>query len=230
MKIDISAKNLQKTYTGKTPTFALKGVDFNISSGEFLAIMGKSGSGKSTLLHQLALLDTPTAGELIVDEVDTANLSDQEKTTFRLQRLGYIFQEYALIFELNALENVLLPAFALNGYYQNNKDKAREMLAKVGLSERANHRPNELSGGEQQRVAIARALINSPKILFADEPTANLDTATSKEVLSLFRKLNKELGQTIVLVTHEPENRQYVDRIIWLKDGLLEKTEIVNHE
>lgn len=230
MNIDIDAKNIKKTYPGKVETQALKGVNFTINSGEFVAIMGKSGSGKSTLLHQLALLDTPTSGDLIINNVDASKLSEAEKTIFRLQHLGYVFQEYALILELNALENVLLPAFALNGDYKNNKDRAMEILAQVGLRERADHRPNELSGGEQQRVAIARALINNPKILFADEPTANLDSASSKEVLSLFQKLNKELGQTIVLVTHEAENRQYVDRIIWLKDGLLEKIEIVNHE
>lgn len=223
MNIDIKVKNLKKTYSGKVPTYALKGVSFEIEQGEFVAIMGKSGSGKSTLLHQLGLLDTPTEGELIIDDVDASKLSDQEKTTFRLQRLGYVFQEYALIFELTALENVLLPAFALNGSHRSYKERAVEILDKVGLKERVNHRPFELSGGEQQRVAIARALINNPKILFADEPTANLDSDSSKEILELFKKLNKELGQTIVLVTHEPEDEKYVDRIIWVKDGLLVK-------
>lgn len=228
MNIDIRVKNLKKTYPGKVQTLALRGVDLAINVGEFVAIMGKSGSGKSTLLHQLALLDTPTAGELIVNNVDISSLNESEKTIFRLQHLGYVFQEYALIFELTALENVLLPAFALNGFYQSNKDRAMEMLTQVGLKDRAHHRPNELSGGEQQRVAIARALINKPKILFADEPTANLDTGSSKEILELFKKLNKEFGQTIVLVTHEPEDRQYIDRIFWLKDGLLERIEEMN--
>jgi len=193
--------------------------------GEFVAIMGKSGSGKSTMLHQLGLLDSPTEGEIIIDDVDISKLSDHEKTLFRLQRLGYVFQEYGLIFELTALENVLLPAFALNGSRQNYKDRAIEMLNRVGLKERVDHRPNELSGGEQQRVAIARTLINNPKILFADEPTANLDTNSSREILELFKKLNKEMGQTIVLVTHEPDDRKYVDRVIWIKDGLLEREE-----
>jgi len=225
MNIDIKVKNLKKTYPGKVPTHALKGVSFEIKEGEFVAIMGKSGSGKSTMLHQLGLLDTPTEGELIIDDVDISKLSDREKTAFRLQRLGYVFQEYALIFELTALENVLLPAFALNGSKRSYKDRAAEMLSKVGLGERIDHRPNELSGGEQQRVAIARALINNPKILFADEPTANLDTNSSREILELFKKLNKELGQTIVLVTHELDDRKYVDRVIWMKDGLLDKEE-----
>jgi len=187
--------------------------------------MGKSGSGKSTMLHQLGLLDSPTEGEIIIDDVDISKLSDRDKTLFRLQRLGYVFQEYALIFELTALENVLLPAFALNGSRQSYKERAIEMLNRVGLKERVDHRPNELSGGEQQRVAIARALINNPKILFADEPTANLDTNSSREILELFKKLNKEMGQTIVLVTHEPDDRKYVDRVIWIKDGLLEREE-----
>jgi putative ABC transport system ATP-binding protein len=225
MNINIKVKNLKKTYLGKVPTYALRGVDFEIKEGEFVAIMGKSGSGKSTLLHQLGLLDTPTGGELLIDNVDVLKLNDREKTTFRLQRLGYVFQEYALILELTALENVLLPAFALNGSHQSYKERAADMLDKVGLKERVNHRPNELSGGEQQRVAIARALINNPNILFADEPTANLDSISSKEILELFKKLNKELGQTIVLVTHEPDDRKYVDRILWIKDGLLEKEE-----
>jgi len=207
------------------PTHALQGISFEITEGEFVAIMGKSGSGKSTMLHQLGLLDSPTEGEIIIDDVDISKLSDRDKTLFRLQRLGYVFQEYALIFELTALENVLLPAFALNGSRQSYKERAIEMLNRVGLKERVDHRPNELSGGEQQRVAIARALINNPKILFADEPTANLDTNSSREILELFKKLNKEMGQTIVLVTHEPDDRKYVDRVIWIKDGLLEREE-----
>lgn len=225
MNIDVEVKNLKKIYPGKVPTFALRGVTFNVKEGEFVAIMGKSGSGKSTLLHQLGLLDTPTEGELIIDDVDISKLSDHEKTIFRLQRLGYVFQEYALILELTALENVLLPAFALNGSKRSYKDRAIEMLGRVGLNERVDHRPNELSGGEQQRVAIARALINNPKILFADEPCANLDSISSKAVLELFQKLNKEHGQTIIMVTHEPEDKKYVDRVIWVHDGLIEKVE-----
>jgi len=225
MNIDIRVKNLKKIYPGKVPTHALRGISFEITEGEFVAITGKSGSGKSTMLHQLGLLDSPTEGEIIIDDVDISKLSDREKTLFRLQRLGYVFQEYALIFELTALENVLLPAFALNGSRQSYKERAIEMLNRVGLKEHVDHRPNELSGGEQQRVAIARALINNPKILFADEPTANLDTNSSREILELFKKLNKEMGQTIVLVTHEPDDRKYVDRVIWIKDGLLEREE-----
>ena len=221
----IEAENLKKVYPGKLPTEALKGVSFAIDSGEFMAIMGRSGSGKSTLLHQLGLIDTPTDGNIVIDGVEVLSLSESKKTLFRLEHLGYVFQEYALIVELNALQNVYLPAFALGGNQNGYKKRAQEVLEIVGLGDRLDHYPHELSGGEQQRVAVARALINKPKILFADEPTANLDSVSAKVVLELFRQLNKELGQTIVMVTHEPEDVKYVDRVIWLRDGLIEKVE-----
>lgn len=221
----IRVKNLQKIYPGKISTVALKKVDFEIDSGEFVAIMGRSGSGKSTLLHQLGLIDTPTDGEISINGQSILELSETDKTLFRLQYLGYVFQEYALISELNALENVYLPAMALGGDHNGYKKRAAELLGIVGLENRLDHYPNELSGGEQQRVAIARALINEPKIIFADEPTANLDSASSKVVLELFKRLNREYGQTIVMVTHEPEDRKYVCRVVWLKDGEIEKIE-----
>lgn len=219
----IKVVNLKKIYPGKVPTQALKGVTFEIKNGEFIAVMGRSGSGKSTLLHQLGLLDNPTEGNIFIDNTEILRLTDADKTLYRLQKLGYVFQEYALIAELTALENVYLPAFALGGDHNGYKKRAEEILNIVGLEKRIEHYPNELSGGEQQRVAIARALINKPKILFADEPCANLDSISSKIVLELFRKLNKELDQTIVMVTHEPEDEKFVDRIIWMKDGLIEK-------
>lgn len=221
----IKIQNLKKTYPGKIPTIVLKGISFEVESGEFIAIMGRSGSGKSTLLHQLGLIDSPTEGKIYLDNADVTALSDIEKTRYRLEYLGYVFQEYALIVELTALENVFLPAMAFGKNVDEYKKRALELLALVGLGERAEHYPNELSGGEQQRVAIARALINSPKVLFADEPTANLDTESSKVILDLFQKLNKELNQTIIMVTHEPEDKKYVHKVIWIKDGLLEKEE-----
>lgn len=219
----IKVKNLVRTYSGEVPTYALKGVSFEIAEGEFVALMGRSGSGKSTLLHQLGLLDTPTDGSVIINKLNVLGLSDAKRARFRLQHLGYVFQEYALIAELTALENVYLPALALEG--DHDRERAINLLELVGLGERLNHYPSEMSGGEQQRVAIARALINNPKILFADEPTANLDTVSSEVVFKLFQKLNKELKQTILVVTHEPEDKKYVNRVIWLKDGLIEKEE-----
>jgi putative ABC transport system ATP-binding protein len=218
----IEAKNLHKTYGhGETATHALKGVNLSILSGEFVAVMGRSGSGKSTLLHILGLLDNPSSGEIFLDGINVLELSEKEKTRFRLQKLGYVFQEYSLIGELTALENVYLPSLCLNregGY----KKYAKELLGIVGLNERMTHYAGELSGGEQQRVAIARSIINKPGILFADEPTASLDTESSINVLKLFRKLNRELKQTIVMITHEPDDEDYVDRVIRLNNGFVE--------
>jgi len=221
----IKVDNLKKTYPGKVPTPALRGVSFEIKKGEFVALMGRSGSGKSTLLHQIGLLDTPTEGSIVIDNTDVLALSDSEKSHFRLSSLGYIFQEYALIMEFTALENSILPAMALGAEMAVHKKHGGELLTMVGLGDRLDHYPSELSGGEQQRVAIARALMNEPKVLLADEPTANLDSASSKTVLELFKKLNQELGQTIIMVTHEPEDKKYIDRVIWLKDGLITKEE-----
>jgi putative ABC transport system ATP-binding protein len=218
----ISVRNMHKIYGhGLSSTPALKGVDIDVAAGEFVALMGRSGSGKSTLLHILGLLDVPTSGEVYVDDNNIATLSDDEKTRFRLERLGYVFQEFSLIPELTVLENVYIPALCLNRE-NDSKKRATELLDIVGLGSRMKHYPNEVSGGEQQRAAIARALINRPKILFADEPTANLDMASAKVVLDLFRKFNREFGQTIVMVTHEPEDRKYVDSVITLKDGLVD--------
>jgi len=217
----IQIKNLKKTYDGKIPTHALKRVNFEVKKGEFIALMGRSGSGKSTLLHQLGLLDSPSSGDIIIDGINTINFTKKQKNEFRLKKLGYVFQAYALLPELTALESIYLPLMLSGVPKSQYIKKALEMLEKVGLSERRNHLPKEMSGGEQQRVAIARALINEPAILFADEPTANLDSESSETVLKLFKKLNKEIGQTIIMVTHEPDDRKYVDRVIWLKDGLI---------
>lgn len=219
----ISVKNLRKTYGhGLAATQALKGIDMEVALGEFVAIMGRSGSGKSTLLHILGLLDMPTSGDVTIENRNVLKLSETEKTKFRLEELGYIFQEYSLLPEMTILENVYLPAMCL-GKENAFKKRATELLQIVDLGERLNHYPNEVSGGEQQRAAVARALINSPKILFADEPTASLDMASARVILDLFKKLNQELAQTIVMVTHEPEDEKYVDRVIWLKDGFIDE-------
>ncbi len=220
----IKVKNLKRTYkTGKVRVHALKGVSFEVKKGEFLAVMGASGSGKSTLLHQLGLLDTPTEGEIFIDKRNVMKLSEKEKTLFRLNRLGYVFQEYAILDELTALENVYLPLLMIGKKKKKCIELGTDILKKVGLGERLHHLQKELSGGEQQRVAVARALVNKPKILFADEPCANLDSESSKQILRLFKKLNKELGHTIVMITHEDWHKRYLDRIIYLKDGLIEK-------
>jgi putative ABC transport system ATP-binding protein len=217
----ISVKDLHKIYgRGDTATHALKGIDMQVERGEFVAIMGRSGSGKSTLLHMLGLLDKPSRGEIHIDGQNTMDLSEEQKILFRLGKLGYVFQEYSLIPEMNILENIYLPALCL-GKENHYKKRAAEMLETVGLEHRMTHYPNEVSGGEQQRAAIARALINRPDILFADEPTASLDIASARIVLTLFKKLNREFQQTIVMVTHEPEDEKFVDRVIWLKDGLI---------
>ena len=219
----ITVKNLKRVYVmGKVKVHALNGVSFDIEKGEFVGIMGPSGSGKSTLLHQLGLLDTPTSGEIMIAGIDVIGLSDHEKTIFRLNQLGYVFQEYAILPELTAVENVYLPSMMIGKKRELYLKKSIDILETVGLGERLYHRPHELSGGEQQRVAVARALVNTPKIVFADEPCANLDTESSKQILALFTELNKELGQTIVMVTHEDWHKKYADRVIYLKDGLIE--------
>ncbi len=222
----ITVSHLSKTYPGKVPNPALKDISFSVTEGEFIIISGRSGSGKSTLLHQLGLLDVPSGGSISIDGIDVLNLTDAERSQFRLKRLGYVFQEYALIAEFTALQNVYLPAMALGVESAAYKQHAKQLLTTVGLGERLDHYPSELSGGEQQRVAVARALINNPKVLFADEPTANLDHLSAKVVLELFAKLRNETGQTILLVTHEPdEARPFIDRSIWLSDGRIDRFE-----
>lgn len=221
-KPPLEIKELSRIYSmGDVKVKALNNVSFEITRGEFVAIMGKSGSGKSTLLHQLGLLDTPTSGQIIFDGQNLLELSESRKARFRLSKFGYVFQEYALLPELSALENVYLPAIALGRKEDDYIKAGTDVLEQVGLGARLHHRPRELSGGEQQRIAIARALINKPEMLFADEPTANLDSASSKQVIELFRKLNIETRLTILMVTHELDDMNDVGRVIWLKDGEL---------
>jgi len=215
----IITKGLTKTYrTGTLETKVLRGIDMHIEKGEFVAIMGRSGAGKSTLLYQLSLLDHPTGGSVIVDGVNTSTLSGSQRSDFRLNRLGYVFQDYALLPELTALENVILPLLQQGVSFVDSETKGKSALDAVGLGQRLKNLPSQLSGGEQQRVSIARAIAHQPKILFADEPTANLDSETGKAVMEIFKTLHAR-GQTIVMVTHEEEYGRVAERIIRMHDG-----------
>ncbi len=215
----IKVKNLVKTFIdGDKETKVLKGIDFEVKEGDYLAIMGRSGAGKSTFLYQLSLLDEPTSGEMSIDGIDTHNLSTEEKTLFRLNRLGYVFQDYALLPDLTAIENVALPLLMQGIDKKRAYEEAQISLEKVGLGHRLDNLPSRLSGGEQQRVSISRAIAHNPKILFADEPTANLDNHASGVVMDIFDELHKK-GQTIIMVTHEEEYGKRADRIVRLDDG-----------
>lgn len=213
--------DLRKIYRmGDVEVRALDGVSLDIAKGEFLGIMGASGSGKTTLLHMLGLLDEPSSGQIIIDGTDVGKLTDYEKTMFRLYKLGYVFQDYALVPDLTVMENVSLPAMLRKDRdVEQIKTDSFHILQQIGLCDRRDHLPRELSGGQQQRVSIARAIVNKPDILFADEPCANLDTENSRMVLDLFREINEEMKQTIVMVSHEDWHKDYFHRIVRLKDG-----------
>lgn len=224
MKHIIRATGIKKSFTdGQTVTEVLKGIDLEVNEGEFVAIMGRSGAGKSTLLYQLSLLDSPTSGSISLDGLTVDNLSTTEKTKFRLHTLGYVFQDYSLLPELTAEENIMVPLLMQGLSRDTARKRAQEVLKSVNLEHRKDNTPSELSGGEQQRVSIARAITHKPKILFADEPTANLDSFSSKIVMEIFERLNKEDGLTIVMVTHELEYGKIADRIVKLSDGLVVK-------
>jgi len=225
-KTILEVTNLVKTYgEGRARTEAVKGISFKIERGEFAALAGPSGSGKSTTFHQIALLDTPTSGTITFNSVNIQHLREEEQANFRLQNIGYIFQRYELLSELTALENVYLPLMVEHGKTREILRRAEHALAEMGLLERKDHYPHELSGGEQQRVAIARAIVKNPDILFADEPTANLDSKTGKQIIQTLQRLNKEKGITVFIINHETEYEPYFEKIIRLKDGRIEKIE-----
>jgi len=216
----IETINLKKKYLmGNVEVHALKGVDIRIKEGEFVAVMGSSGSGKSTLLNMIGILDIPTSGHVIINGTNVSEMNENQRADFRLKKLGFIFQFFNLFIELTALENVSLPILIAG--MKDSNERAQKLLDQVGLSDRMNHKPTELSGGQQQRVTIARALANEPSLLLADEPTANLDSSSSEQIIELLIELNRS-GQTIVMVTHELELGRRADRIIRLRDGMIE--------
>jgi putative ABC transport system ATP-binding protein len=215
----LQAKQLIKSFkSGDTEVVILKGIDFTVQSGEFVAIMGRSGAGKSTLLYQMSLLDHPTSGQILVDGKDANQMASAERVKFRLTEFGYVFQDYALLPELTALENVALPLLMQNFPKKRAYAEAEKALTKVGVERRMHNLPSQLSGGEQQRVSIARAVGNNPKVLFADEPTANLDNESSSAVIKIFEELHNA-GQTIIMVTHEEQYALRAEKIITIDDG-----------
>ncbi len=229
-EIIIETKNLTKEYhTGDITVQALKGINLEIHKGEFAAIMGASGSGKSTLMNILGCLDVPTSGDYILDGVHVNNLSKKELADIRNLKIGFVFQGFNLLSRTSALENVEMPLlYNRSVHYPNPGKLAKEALERVGLGDRLDHNPNQLSGGQQQRVAIARSLINNPSVILADEPTGNLDTRTSIEVLSIFQELNDQ-GITVLLITHEQDIAKYAKRNIVVRDGLIQKDYMVEN-
>ncbi len=218
----IAVKELKKTYImGKTQVHALQSITLDILRNEYVALMGPSGSGKSTLMNLLGCLDTPTSGEYILNGINVSTMSDSEQAEVRNKEIGFVFQTFNLLPRLSALENVALP-LVYGGIGKTQRlNRAREVLDAVGLGDRVDHKPNELSGGQRQRVAIARALVNRPSIILADEPTGNLDTKTSVEIMSIFESIHQQ-GNTVILVTHEPDIADHAHRIVRLRDGLVE--------
>lgn len=220
----LQARQLTKTYImGNNEVTALKGVDLSIEQGEFVAITGSSGSGKSTLMHLLGCLDVPTTGSYILDGVDVSMATRDELALIRNKKIGFVFQKFHLLSDLTALDNVALPALYAGDSEAKAREKAATLLDLVGLSNRMDHYPYQMSGGQQQRVAIARSLINDPRIILADEPTGNLDTATSGIILALFRQLNHDQHITIIIVTHEPDIAAQTKRVVELIDGKIIK-------
>jgi putative ABC transport system ATP-binding protein len=227
-KTIISAKNIVKSYMiGSLETKVLRGINIEIKQKEFSVITGRSGSGKSTLLYILSLLDKPTSGEILFENCNTKTFSEKINSYCRLKHFGFVFQDYALLPELTALENVILPLMMSETKWKNIKEKGSFVLSQVELQNKLNNYPSQLSGGEKQRVAIARAIVNNPKILFADEPTANLDSKRADEIINLLFDLNKK-GLTVILVTHEKKYIQRANRIIKISDGMIEEEKKLN--
>jgi putative ABC transport system ATP-binding protein len=218
----IEARDLRKVYKmGEVEVEALRGVSFFIKRGEVISIMGPSGSGKSTLMNTLGCLDRPTSGEYVLDGEAVASLNDDQLASIRNRKVGFVFQSFNLLSRQTAITNVELP-LRYSGGQDSRRERAIEALKSVGLEDRMTHRPYELSGGQQQRVAIARAIVNNPAIIMADEPTGNLDSKVGKEIMSLLLNLNKESGTTLIIVTHDPVIAEQTQRVIRLRDGLLE--------
>ena len=227
----IELEHIHKTYTmGDVEVHALRGVSLNIREGEFVAIMGASGSGKSTTMNILGCLDRPTKGSYILDGEDVSQMSKDERADIRCQKIGFVFQGFNLLSRTSALENVELPMLYLGVDAHQRHQRAMEALAAVGLAGREQNHPNQLSGGQQQRVAVARSLVNRPALILADEPTGNLDSRTSVEVMEIFQRLNREMGITLVLVTHETDIAEYAQRVIVFKDGKIKSDRQVENQ
>ena len=226
----IQLDHIHKTYTmGDVEVHALRGVSLTVGAGEFVAIMGASGSGKSTTMNILGCLDRPTRGSYILDGEDVSQLSKDERADIRCKKIGFVFQGFNLLSRTSALENVELPMLYLGVDSAQRHQRALEALAAVGLAGREQNHPNQLSGGQQQRVAVARSLVNNPALILADEPTGNLDSRTSVEVMEIFQRLNRERGITLVLVTHEPDIAQYASRVVVFKDGKIKSDQAVEN-
>jgi putative ABC transport system ATP-binding protein len=226
----IHLDNVVKTYDlGEIQVHALRGVSLEIYRSEFVAVMGASGSGKSTLMNILGCLDKPTRGRYLLDGKDVSGLTRHELAKIRSQKIGFVFQQFNLLSRTSALENVELPTIYAGIPIEERERRGREALERVGLSDRAGHFPSQLSGGQQQRVAIARALVNNPSLLLADEPTGNLDSRTSVEIMDIFQRLNTEAGLTVVIVTHEPDIAQYARRAIEFRDGKMKKDVLIQN-